>query len=83
MKALRPWLEPTLLALTVGALAAGGIAWLSGARTIADGCWIVGTLVAVVPAAAWVVMALRRGRLGVDLIAVPLPEARCTARAAQ
>ncbi len=70
MKRLRPLVEPILLALTVGALAAGGIAWLVGARNVADGCWIVGTLIAVLPAAAWVVMALRRGRLGVDLIAV-------------
>ena len=70
MKRLRPLMEPVLLALTVGALAAGGIAWLLGARNVADGCWIAGTLVAVVPAALWVVAALRRGRLGVDLIAV-------------
>ena len=70
MKRLRPLMEPLLLVLTLGALAAGGIAWLAGARNIADGCWIAGTLTAVVPALLWVVMALRQGRLGVDLIAV-------------
>ena len=70
MKRLRPLMEPVLLALTLGALVAGGIAWLVGARNIADGWWIAGTLIAVVPAVMWVVMALRRGRLGVDLIAV-------------
>ena len=33
-------------------------------------CWIAGTLVALVPAVLWVLAALRRGRAGVDLIAV-------------
>ncbi len=70
MKRLRPLVEPALLALTVAALAAGGIAWLVGARNVADGCWIAGTLMAVIPAVVWVVLALRRGRLGVDVIAV-------------
>ncbi len=59
-----------LLALTVGALVAGGGAWLAGSPRVADGCWIAGTVVAVVPATVWVLAALRRGRLGVDLIAV-------------
>jgi heavy metal translocating P-type ATPase len=62
--------EPVLLALTVGALSAGGIAWLAGSHRVADGCWIAGTVVAVVPAVLWVLVALRRGRVGVDLIAV-------------
>ncbi|WP_349269729.1 ATPase P [Mycolicibacterium parafortuitum] len=66
----RALLEPALVVLTVGALAAGGLAWLVGARTVADICWSVGTLIAVVPAVAWVLGALRQGRLGVDLIAV-------------
>ncbi len=52
------------------ALAAGGIAWLAGWRSAADLCWIAGTLLAVVPAVVWVVAALRRGRVGVDVIAV-------------
>ena len=56
--------------LTVGALAVGGIAWLAGWHEVADRCWIAGTLVAVVPAVLWVLAALRRGRAGVDLIAV-------------
>ncbi|MGX9791154.1 heavy metal translocating P-type ATPase [Mycobacterium sp. MMS18-G62] len=66
----RSVVEPVLVALTVGALAAGGIAWLAGWRDVAEWCWITGTLVAVVPAVVWVVAALRRGRAGVDLIAV-------------
>ena len=62
--------EPALLAVTVTALAAGGIAWLAGTHRIADDCWIAGTVVALVPAVMWVLAALRRGRVGVDLIAV-------------
>jgi heavy metal translocating P-type ATPase len=62
--------EPVLVALTVGALAAGGIAWLAGRHQVADGCWIAGTVVAAVPALVWVLAALLRGRFGVDLIAV-------------
>ena len=49
---------------------AGGIAWLVGWRAVADWCWIAGTVTAVVPAVVWVLAALRRGRVGVDLIAV-------------
>lgn len=64
------WLEPTLAAATLVALTAGGIAWLAGAARVADGCWIAGTVVAVIPAVVWVLSALRRGRFGVDLIAV-------------
>ncbi len=66
----RPLLEPTLTVLTVGALAAGGVAWLSGAPRVADLCWAAGTAIAIVPAVLWVLLALRNGRLGVDLIAV-------------
>lgn len=66
----RSLVEPALVILTVGALAAGGIAWLAGWHVVADGCWIAGTLVAVVPAVWWVLVALRQGRAGVDLIAV-------------
>lgn len=62
--------EPALVVVTTSALAAGGIAWLAGARRIADGCWIAGTVIAVAPAVVWVLAALRRGRAGVDLIAV-------------
>src|SRR5690349_4982092 len=66
----RAWTDPALAVVTVGALAAGGIAWLTGWRTAAELSWLVGTLIAVVPATLWLVAALLRGRVGVDLIAV-------------
>ena len=67
---LRPLIEPTLVVLTLGALAGGGAAWLAGWRDVADSCWIAGTAFAVVPALVWLLLALRRGRVGVDVIAV-------------
>src|SRR6476646_4867571 len=66
----RSLVEPALVAVTVAALASGGIAWLVGWHGLADWCWIAGTLVALAPAVLWVLAALRRGRAGVDLIAV-------------
>ncbi|MCE3553162.1 cadmium-translocating P-type ATPase [Pseudonocardia sp. RS11V-5] len=62
--------EPGLLTITVVALLAGALAWLLGDREFAAWCWVVGTVSAVVPAVWWVVVALRRGQAGVDLIAV-------------
>lgn len=59
-----------LLAGTIVPLLAGVIARVAGAITVADWCWAAGTVVAIVPALWWVVSALRRGRAGVDLIAV-------------
>ncbi|EUA10571.1 E1-E2 ATPase family protein [Mycobacterium kansasii 732] len=70
MPRVRRLTQPALVVSTVGLLAAGGIAWLLGARDLADGCWIAGTVVAVAPASVWVLAALRRGRIGVDVIAV-------------
>lgn len=62
--------EPVLVVLTFGALLVGAVLWLIGLRDAADVSWIVGTSVAVVPALLWVLSALRRGSLGVDVIAV-------------
>ncbi|MEV0464952.1 heavy metal translocating P-type ATPase [Nocardia tengchongensis] len=59
-----------LLAGTFVPLTVGAVAWLAGARTLADAAWAAGTVVAIVPAAWWVVTALRRRRIGVDVIAV-------------
>ncbi|TDD40872.1 heavy metal translocating P-type ATPase [Saccharopolyspora elongata] len=67
---LRPWFEPTLLAVTTSALLIGVIAWAVGATGTADAAWMAGTAVAIVPALAWMALALWRGRTGVDLIAV-------------
>ena len=67
---VRSLIEPALVVFTVGALVAGGIAWLGDWRGVADGCWIAGTVLAVVPALVWVLVALRQGRVGVDIIAV-------------
>lgn len=70
MSRWRPLIEPALVVVTVGSLAAGGFAWLAGWNEVADWCWIAGTLVAIVPAVWWVLVALRQRRAGVDLIAV-------------
>ena len=69
---VRPLVEPALVVLTVGALAAGGLAWLAGWRAVADGCWIAGTWSRVVPAVVWVLVgaAARTGRRGSDRGAV-------------
>ncbi|MDJ0441454.1 heavy metal translocating P-type ATPase [Rhodococcus qingshengii] len=70
LQRLRSLLEPALVVVTVTALILGAIAWVVGWRAIAEGCWAAGTLVAVVPALVWVIVALRKGRAGVDLLAV-------------
>ncbi|MCF6509370.1 cadmium-translocating P-type ATPase [Blastococcus sp. MG754426] len=67
---LRRWLEPALLIVTLGLLAAGGVAWVAGAGPWDDVLWAAATLIAVVPSAGWVVAALLRRRTGVDLIAL-------------
>jgi heavy metal translocating P-type ATPase len=67
---VRRWVEPALVAVTLIALLGGGIGWLAGWRAGADALWIVGTVIALVPAIVWVAAALRDGRVGVDLIAV-------------
>lgn len=67
---LRWLIGPALTVFALAALTLGGAAWLAGWRTIADACWIAGTLSATGPALAWVLLALRRGRIGVDVIAV-------------
>lgn len=59
-----------LLAVTLTALAAGGIAWAAGAKDVADACWVAGTLAAIVPSGWWVISGLRSGRFGVDVLAV-------------
>ncbi|MFE2521342.1 hypothetical protein ACFXG9_39865 [Streptomyces mirabilis] len=45
-------------------------AWFAGAPDIADLCWGLGTVIAVVPAVVRVLAAVQQGHAGVDLIAV-------------
>ena len=59
-----------LLGVTLTALAAGGVAWLMDAPGVADACWVVGTLAALLPASWWVIAGLRKGKFGVDILAV-------------
>ncbi|MEU0471868.1 heavy metal translocating P-type ATPase [Streptomyces olivaceus] len=65
-----PRLEHGLLAVTTAALVGGGVARFLDAARLADLFWGLGTVSAVVPAVGWVLVALRRGHAGVDLIAV-------------
>ncbi len=59
-----------MLIATTTALAVGAILWWMGARGWADALWAVATLAAAVPATLLVIRALRRGRVGADVIAV-------------
>jgi hypothetical protein len=54
---LRQAVIRVLLATTLVALIAGGMAWLLGAHDVAGIFWAAGTLVAIVPAVWWVVAA--------------------------
>ncbi|MEV7282323.1 heavy metal translocating P-type ATPase [Streptomyces sp. NPDC093111] len=59
-----------LLSATLLTTAIGATARLAGAEELASAAWIGTTVIALVPTLAWVIAALRRGRTGVDLIAV-------------
>jgi cation transport ATPase len=59
-----------LLSMTAIALAAGGVAWLAGAVGVADGCWLVAAGIGLALALWSAADSLRRGRLGVDIIAL-------------
>ncbi|MER6339955.1 MULTISPECIES: HAD-IC family P-type ATPase [Streptomyces] len=65
-----PRLEHGLLVVTTAALVGGGVAHFLDATGLADLFWGLGTVSAFVPAVGWVLVALRRGHAGVDLIAV-------------
>ncbi len=70
VQGLRRWSEPALLVLTLGLLAAGGAAAVTGAGRWDDVLWATATGIAVLPSAWWVGTALAQRRLGVDLIAL-------------
>ena len=59
-----------LLAVTCSALAVGGLAWVLGARQIAEMCWLAATVVAIVPALWLMITTVRSGRIGVDALAL-------------
>lgn len=58
------------LAALVVTVVAGAVAWFAGAPGIAELIWAAATVAALLPAAWWLASALRRGRIGVDVIAV-------------
>ncbi len=59
-----------LLVVTAAGLAAGGLAWLAGAGGVADACWLVSAAFGLGYALWSAVDSIRRGRLGVDVIAL-------------
>jgi heavy metal translocating P-type ATPase len=59
-----------LLGVTAAGLAAGGVAWLAGARGVADTCWLVAAGFGLGYALWSAADAICRGRLGVDVIAL-------------
>ena len=63
-------LGASLLIASLLGLAAGGLAHLMGSPQAADAVWAALTVLGLAPALGWVVAALRRGSVGVDLIAV-------------
>jgi heavy metal translocating P-type ATPase len=64
-----PW-EGALLTLTLSGLGAGGFAYLFGSHGLASLMWAVTTVVGILAAGWWVIDSLRRGRLGIDVIAL-------------
>jgi heavy metal translocating P-type ATPase len=59
-----------LLLVSVAGLAVGAGLALAGNEAGRDACWAATTATGFVPATAWVLGALRQGRLGVDVIAL-------------
>jgi heavy metal translocating P-type ATPase len=59
-----------LLTATAVGLAAGGLSRLAGVAGVADGCWLVSAGLGLAYAAWSAADGLRRGRLGVDVIAL-------------
>lgn len=59
-----------LLVVTVSGLALGGLAWLAGARGVADAAWLAVAACGLGYSLWFTVGSLRRGRVGVDVIAL-------------
>ncbi|MQS08144.1 heavy metal translocating P-type ATPase [Streptomyces alkaliphilus] len=62
--------ETATLGTAVAALPVGAVLWWTGTPGPADAVWFLGTLAGLVPALVMVAGELRRGRTGVDVIAV-------------
>jgi heavy metal translocating P-type ATPase len=62
--------EWALVAVTLAGLGIGALAYLLGSHRAATLAWTTTTIVGIVVAAGWVIDALRRRRLGVDVIAL-------------
>lgn len=59
-----------LVAITGTGIAAGGVAWLLGAAGVAEMLWALTTAAMLLPLAWTVISDLRRGEMGVDVIAL-------------
>lgn len=59
-----------LLLVAAAGLALGGCAWLAGHDGLRDAAWIAATALVLVAVAADILRELRRGRVGVDLLAL-------------
>src|SRR6202140_5804861 len=59
-----------MVALALAGLLVGAAAWVFGWQSAADLAWAVTTAIAVPPVAISLLQRLRRGSLGVDLIAL-------------
>ena len=70
MSRRRPSAEAFLLTATAAALVGGVAAHAAGADAVRTAFWATGTAIGLVAACAWTVGDIRRGKLGVDLIAV-------------
>ncbi|PTL82480.1 heavy metal translocating P-type ATPase [Vitiosangium sp. GDMCC 1.1324] len=58
------------LGVSAGGLLVGGMAWLLGYSRVADIAWGVGTVPVLLAVAVSIISALRRGRSGVDIVAL-------------
>src|SRR5690606_17543748 len=58
-----------LFAAASAFLAAGGVAWIAGAGSMADGLWIAGTVTGLIYSTATLAVAIRRRQPSVDVIA--------------
>ena len=63
-------LTRAVVALVVTGIAGGAVAWLAGQTGIARGAWAATTALALLPLLASILASLRRGEVGVDVIAL-------------